>query len=409
MKTIQPLPLLIAMLIASHIYAQPVTLDPTFGQDKWRLDPIQANVSKEYYEIKKNRSDCEPISTFPWAEGFENNGTEIPPCWESAATSPSSWRWTIVPDSTGTPPTAYEGNFKARIYRSGLGGDLMTWSARLISPIFDLSDLNDPVLSFRHARNGTAAAWIGLLYKNHLDGFWDPLYYFPIPDTIFDWRHQDITLHQYSSNCFQIAFQSIFPSTFGINVIADLQLDDIKIMDRSQYTDATLSNFSIAEGELNPEFSSNIRNYTINVVDVEEITITAIPTNPYATITGVGTFLLEAGENSFTVNVIAADGVTNLDYNIVVNNLVGITDVMQESSFVRVYPNPTTGKLTIDNGQLTINNVEVFDVYGRKHECTNARKHEGEVLIDILHLSAGIYFIKISTEAGIITKKIIKN
>jgi len=32
-------------------------------------------------------------------------------------------------------------------------------------------------------------------------------------------------------------------------------------------------------------------------------------------------------------------------------------------------PNPTNGKLTIDNGQLTIKSVEVFDVYGRNVSC----------------------------------------
>jgi len=73
-----------------------------------------------------------------------------------------------------------------------------------------------------------------------------------------------------------------------------------------------------------------------------------------------------------------------------------------------IFPNPTTGELGIRNYELRIESVEVFDVYGRKHECTNARKHEGGILMDISHLPAGIYFVKINTEKGIITKKIIK-
>jgi hypothetical protein len=47
-------------------------------------------------------------------------------------------------------------------------------------------------------------------------------------------------------------------------------------------------------------------------------------------------------------------------------------------------------------------------VYGRKQKA-ESRKGEKENVVDISELSAGIYFVKISTEQGIITKKIIKN
>jgi hypothetical protein len=65
------------------------------------------------------------------------------------------------------------------------------------------------------------------------------------------------------------------------------------------------------------------------------------------------------------------------------------------SNNIFIYPNPTTGVLnliqeTIDNGQLTINNVEIFDMQGRvllKSEKTTKS-------INIYHLKAGIYFIK---------------
>jgi hypothetical protein len=74
-----------------------------------------------------------------------------------------------------------------------------------------------------------------------------------------------------------------------------------------------------------------------------------------------------------------------------------------------VYPNPTTGKLTIDNGELTIDNVEVFDIYGRKQKAEGRRqKAEGEMVVELSHLQTGIYFVKILTEKGIINKKIIK-
>jgi hypothetical protein len=66
-----------------------------------------------------------------------------------------------------------------------------------------------------------------------------------------------------------------------------------------------------------------------------------------------------------------------------------------------VYPNPTTGELTIENGQLTIDNVEIFDVYGRKCQVINSPplmegwqpKADG-VVVDLSHLQAGIYFVR---------------
>ena len=92
---------------------------------------------------------------------------------------------------------------------------------------------------------------------------------------------------------------------------------------------------------------------------------------------------------------------------------------------IQIYPNPTTGKLTIDNEQLTIIGVEIFDVYGKKLFLQKAESRmqkansppfmEGwqpqadGVVIDISNFSSGIYFVKIETENGTITKKIIKN
>ena len=76
---------------------------------------------------------------------------------------------------------------------------------------------------------------------------------------------------------------------------------------------------------------------------------------------------------------------------------------------INVYPNPTTGELRVESGELRVENVEVFDIYGRKHEGTKARKDESTKEINISGLPAGIYFIKISTENGIFVEKIIKN
>jgi endonuclease/exonuclease/phosphatase family metal-dependent hydrolase len=86
---------------------------------------------------------------------------------------------------------------------------------------------------------------------------------------------------------------------------------------------------------------------------------------------------------------------------------LNIADERQIPS-VWVYPNPTTGELTITNYELGITSVEVFDIYGRNllsnHLITSSSHHH----INISHFSTGMYFIKISTEAGEVVRKVVK-
>ncbi|MCL2168373.1 MAG: T9SS type A sorting domain-containing protein, partial [Lentimicrobiaceae bacterium] len=76
---------------------------------------------------------------------------------------------------------------------------------------------------------------------------------------------------------------------------------------------------------------------------------------------------------------------------------------------ITLIPNPTTGELQVTSYGLQVTNVEVFDVYGRKlHSSTCPLVHSSTTTIDISDLQSGIYFVKITTEEGIITKKVIK-
>jgi len=74
------------------------------------------------------------------------------------------------------------------------------------------------------------------------------------------------------------------------------------------------------------------------------------------------------------------------------------------NSEINIFPNPTTGELRITNYGLRITDVEVFDIYGRKQKAESRKQDE----IDISGLSAGIYFIKITTEQGVVVKKVVK-
>jgi len=94
---------------------------------------------------------------------------------------------------------------------------------------------------------------------------------------------------------------------------------------------------------------------------------------------------------------------------------VGIEEETSLMESVQVYPNPTNGELRIENGELRIKDIEIFDIYGRnvgfKFPSKNLEGWQPQadgVVLDISNFPAGIYFLKIHTESGIVTKKVVK-
>ncbi|GHT71000.1 hypothetical protein AGMMS50239_39920 [Bacteroidia bacterium] len=69
---------------------------------------------------------------------------------------------------------------------------------------------------------------------------------------------------------------------------------------------------------------------------------------------------------------------------------------------VSIYPNPTKGELRIENGELRIQQVSFFDITGIHLFSTQ------QTTLDVSHLPAGIYFVQIKTEKGMVAKKIVK-
>jgi hypothetical protein len=92
-------------------------------------------------------------------------------------------------------------------------------------------------------------------------------------------------------------------------------------------------------------------------------------------------------------------------HDLTAQGVVSAVKKWEEESEVVVYPNPTSGALHVTSDALHVTDVEVFDVYGKRHAL---RVTSNEMTIDISDLPVGIYFMKIATDKGIITKKIIK-
>jgi hypothetical protein len=67
-----------------------------------------------------------------------------------------------------------------------------------------------------------------------------------------------------------------------------------------------------------------------------------------------------------------------------------------------IYPNPTNGKVTVQNVDSNIETIQVLDLTGKMVFETR------QTTFDIAHLPTAIYVIQIKTDKGILTKKLMK-
>jgi len=134
-----------------------------------------------------------------------------------------------------------------------------------------------------------------------------------------------------------------------------------------------------------------------------------------STLTSISpTGLLTVGNNeiakTITVKVASNFDATFFDKATVTIGNVGIESITNDELQITVYPNPTTGKFNVQSSMFKVQSVEIFDVFGRKiYDDNNSYGLTVLRSYDLTVFPAGIYFLKITTENGIVTKKVIKN
>ena len=110
-----------------------------------------------------------------------------------------------------------------------------------------------------------------------------------------------------------------------------------------------------------------------------------------------------AGTFNFTVKATNSAGSNTQALSIKIENSVGVLE--NEMVSIQLYPNPTNGELRIESGELKIKDVVIYDVFGKIQRIENWKM---EKAIDISHLPAGIYFLRIKTEKGEVMRKVLK-
>lgn len=132
---------------------------------------------------------------------------------------------------------------------------------------------------------------------------------------------------------------------------------------------------------------ASLENATIFLIDNELNTITNLSQNNYTFKVGKGTY-----DRRFTLHFRS-------------NDILGEESAGLES--VSVYPNPTSNILNVVSPGAKINTMEIFDLSGRRLSNLDFSTTT-QYQLDLSHLQNAVYFVKINTEIGAVTKQIIK-
>ena len=237
------------------------------------------------------------------------------------------------------------------------------------------------------------------------DIFTTPLFTIVPTSTHGTWTQQTLDLSAYAGQQVYVAFRHYDCSDEDVILLDDIE---ITVNGGSTPTDScvapsnlTATNMTVNSVDLNWTENGNATSWMVNykTADAAQWSTTTASSKPY-TLTG-----LQAG-TSYSVYVVAnCDNDVSEPSNTVTFSTItdGIADYELATS---LYPNPNNGQFTINNEQFTINNVQVYDVYGKLLKTVEVNGNTAE--LDVRELSAGVYFVRVSTEKGVVTKSFVK-
>ena len=116
--------------------------------------------------------------------------------------------------------------------------------------------------------------------------------------------------------------------------------------------------------------------------------------------------LVGAGTANVAASTVAYD---NLNARASATNtlLLGVVSNQFDANSIAIYPNPASNSVTVSGRNLSLNNVEMTDVNGRVVKTINLNGVD-ESQIEISDLASGVYLLKIISNEGTVTKKLVK-
>ena len=165
----------------------------------------------------------------------------------------------------------------------------------------------------------------------------------------------------------------------------------------------TVANMDNTTATLTWTPNANVQYWTIDYKKTSANTWTTVNniTSPTYTLTNLNQI------TQYDVRLAAVCGDNNTsDYTPVVQfttTNVGVNDYDMSTT---LYPNPTTGEIRIQNTEFRIQSVEVYDVYGKL--IKSVKVDDFSVVIDLSANASGVYFTRIMTDNGMVTKRVVK-
>jgi hypothetical protein len=109
--------------------------------------------------------------------------------------------------------------------------------------------------------------------------------------------------------------------------------------------------------------------------------------------------------DTITYTYTDSNGCTNSNIDSIEINRCGfgINEIGEADDAILLYPNPTTGQLTIKTLGMTPKTISIYDIDGRLI-YTAAFTPE----TDVTQLSSGLYFVEVTSDIGISRKRFVK-
>ncbi len=117
---------------------------------------------------------------------------------------------------------------------------------------------------------------------------------------------------------------------------------------------------------------------------------------------------------AYQIQVQSVCGVQTSEWTPVVTARTTNTGITDYDRYIKIYPNPAGDVINVE---CTMNNVqlggeiEVVDVYGKTVHAVVGANNDSPLRtrIDVSGLAAGVYFVRIATDGGVMTKAFVKN
>ena len=386
-----------------------------------RVQALCSTTEQSLWVSTQFNTFCDAITNFPFTENFENGG-QMPDCWSQEYVSGSlSWDFQAGAHSHGIIHDAHGGNYNAYLFEESNEGR----TTRLVSPVLNLTGVTSPYLTYWYAQQawGTDQDILSVQYRVSPNDPWLPLTQHS--SSVSTWTKDSLALPNPSAT-YQIAFTGLISYGHGI-VLDDITVDgsgSAPVVTDPTVTTLAATNISQTAATLNGAIT-NPDNVTITARGFE---LTEVGTGDQTTITVAG------GGNSFSTDLTNLTAETAYSFRAFITfdgntvfgeamtftteaesgDTTGIADRLAAS--VTVYPNPAKEvvnvQCTMYNVQCTMNNVQsggemyLFDVYGKLLQIVPITSETTQ--INVSGLADGVYFVRVTTDRGVVTKPFVK-